>query len=248
MSKPTVPQVRTWLTHAQALADTAVEIDSAVDAFDARMNDISRVVSTTMQGWHGDAAEASQARADSETQASSRLAITILDIADDINRLGPDIVHSCRVARDRANSIIWLGYLVADDGTVTAPADARPGYPTDIPADLPISDAQALADSKAGGHQTWLMEALAAAGQADSTLAVQIIKTLGELALNSERATTPVPLRQAVQELVDGRRQLPSDPYLLKTFWDGLTTAEKAALWNSNRDIGNMDGIPDCRP
>ena len=156
MSKPTVAQVRTWLTHAQSLSDAAVAIDSAVDAFDARMNDISRLVATTMQGWHGDAAEASQARADAEAQASSRLAITILDIADDINRLGPDIVHSCRVARDRANSIGWLGYVVADDGTVTAPTDARPGYPTDIPADLPIRDAQALADSKARGHQTWL--------------------------------------------------------------------------------------------
>jgi uncharacterized protein YukE/predicted alpha/beta hydrolase family esterase len=244
MSKPTVPQVCTWLTHAQALTDTAVEIDSAVDVFDASMNDISRFVSTTMQGWQGDAAEASQARADAEVQVSNRLAITILDIADDINRLGPDIVHSCRVARDRANSIAWLGYLVADDGGVTAPTDSRPGYPTDIPASLPIDAARVLADRKAGGHQEWLMEALAAAGQADSTLAVQIAKTLGELALNAERATTPVPLRDAVQELVDGRRQLPSDPYLLKTFWDGLTSAEKAALWDSNRDIGNMDGIP----
>ena len=248
MSKPTVTQVRTWLTHAEALSGTAIEIDSAVDTFDARMNDISRAVTTTMQGWQGDGAEASQARTDAETQASSRLAITVLDIADDINRLGPDIVHSCRVARDRANSIAWLGYLVADDGTVTAPVDTRPGHPPDISAGLTMEAAQALAGRKAADHQAWLSEALAAAGQADSVLAAQITKTLGELVLNAERATAPVPLRHAVQELVDGRRKLPSDPYLLKTLWDGLTSAEKAALWNSNREIGNMDGIPCHRP
>lgn len=245
MSEPTVSQARTWVSNAHFLSETATGIDTAVDTFDTAMNNIARSVATTMDSWRGDAAEASQARTDAEKQASSRLAITILDIVDDINRLGPDFVHSCRVARDRAATIVGLGYVVADNGTVTAPPNTRPGHPTDVPADVDgIDEARTLADRKAGEHQTYLLEALAAAGHADMTLANEITKTLGELAQNSDRATTAVPLNPAVQEIIDGTRELPSDPVALNTFWDGLTSAEKAALWNSDRDIGNREGIP----
>ena len=244
MSNPTVSQARTWASNAHSLAETATGIDTAVDTFDTAMNNISRSVATTMDNWQGDAAEASQARTDAEKQASSRLAIAILDIVDDINRLGPDLVHSCLVARDRATSIAELGYVVADNGTVTAPSDTRPGHPTDVPAALDDDEAKAFAGRQAAEHQSFLLEALTTAGQADATLATEITKTLGQLVQNSGRATTAVPLSPAVQQIVDDERELPADPQVLNTFWDGLTPAEKAALWNHDRDIGNREGIP----
>lgn len=244
MSEPTVSQARTWVSNAHFLSEAATGIDTAVDDFDTAMNNVARFVATTMDSWQGDAAEASQARTDAEKQASSRLAITILDIVDDINRLAPNLVHSCRVARDRATTIVGLGYVVASNGTVTAPPNTTPGHPADVPTDLDVGEARAVADRKAGEHQTYLTEALAAAGHADTTLANEIIKTLGELVQNADRATTAVPLRPVVQEMVDGTRELPDDPVALNTFWDGLTSAEKAALWNSDRGIGNREGIP----
>lgn len=244
MSNPTVSQVRTWVSNAHFLTEAATGLDTAVDTFDTEMNAISRNVATTMGSWQGDAAEASQARTDAEKQASSRLAITILDIVDDINRLGPDLVHAALVARDRAATIAGLGYVVADNGTVTAPPDVRPGHPTDVPAGVDATEAKTLASGKAAEHQSFLAEALSTAGQADATLAAEIIKTLGELVPNADRATTDLPLSPAVQDIVDGKRELPADPQALNIFWDGLTSAEKAALWNTDHAIGNREGIP----
>lgn len=165
MSNPTVSQVRTWVSNAHFLTEAATGLDTAVDTFDTEMNAISRNVATTMGSWQGDAAEASQARTDAEKQASSRLAITILDIVDDINRLGPDLVHAALVARDRAATIAGLGYVVADNGTVTAPPDVRPGHPTDVPAGVDATEAKTLASGKAAEHQSFLAEALSTAAR-----------------------------------------------------------------------------------
>lgn len=244
MSTPTVSQARTWASNAHFLSSTATGIDTAVDTFDTAMNDLARSVATTMDSWRGDAAEASQARTDSEKQAGNRLAITILDIADAITRLGPDVVRSSEVVRNWANSIARNGFLVADNGTVTAPADSRPGHPIAIPASLGYEEARAFAVRRAAEYQSYLTDALATAGSADAVLAAAITETLGELVQNADRATTAVPLSPVVRDIIDGRGRLPSDPQVLNDFWDGLTSAEKAALWDHDRGVGNMDGIP----
>ncbi|OZG29591.1 hypothetical protein BH683_007825 [Williamsia sp. 1138] len=244
MSTPTVSQARTWASNAHFLSSTATGIDTAVDTFDTAMNDVARSVATTMDSWRGDAAEASQARTDSEKQAGNRLAITILDIADAITRLGPDVVRSSEVVRNWANSIARNGFLVADSGTVTAPADSRPGHPIAIPASLGYEEARAFAVRRAAEYQSYLTDALATAGSADAVLAAAITETLGELVQNADRATTAVPLSPVVRDIIDGRGRLPSDPQVLNDFWGGLTSAEKAALWDHDRGVGNMDGIP----
>ncbi|PYE17623.1 alpha/beta hydrolase family protein [Williamsia limnetica] len=237
-------QARTWASNAHFLATTATGIDTAVDTFDTAMNDIATSVATTMDSWRGDAAEASQAQSDSEKQASNRLAITILDIADAITRLGPDVLHSTEVVRNWADSIIDAGFLVSEDGSVAAPADSCPGHPREIPADMEYEDARAFAARRAAEYQSYLTGALATAGSADAILAAEITTTLGELLQNADRATTVVPLGPAVRDILAGRSRLPADPQALNEFWDSLTSAEKAALWDHNRAIGGMDGIP----
>ncbi|WP_150116295.1 alpha/beta hydrolase [Williamsia herbipolensis] len=244
MSSPTVSQVRAWSTQGSALTDTAAQIDSTVDAFDAVMNDLLRDVDAVSQSWQGDAARASSAQTDAEKQFSNRLGIAILDIADDINRLGPTFLRSCEVARSLADSLTGGGYLVADNGTVTPPADARPGHPVDVPAGAEGTVAATIASTNAAVHQQDLMAALATAGQADADLARQVEAALAALGQAADRATTSVPVRPEVSAIVDGRASLPSDPKALNAFWDTLTANEKAALWNADRSVGNRDGIP----
>ncbi|MGU3292555.1 alpha/beta hydrolase [Williamsia sp. M5A3_1d] len=244
MSSPTVSQVRTWSRHGMALTDAAAQIDSAVDTFDAAMNDLLRDVDAVSQSWQGDAARASAAQAAAEKQFSNRLGIAILDIADDMNRLGPTFIHSCEVARSLADSLTGGGYLVADTGAVTAPADARAGHPVDVPAGADEIVAATIAATNAAVHQQDLMAALAAAGQADADLARQISAALTALDHAADRATAWAPLRADVSLIVGGQRSLPSDPKVLNSFWDTLTGIEKAALWNADRSVGNRDGIP----
>ncbi|MGJ0119644.1 alpha/beta hydrolase [Williamsia sp. MIQD14] len=244
MSSPTVSQVRAWSTRGIALSDTAAQVDAMVDAFDAVMNDLLRDVDAVSQSWRGDAARASSAQADAEKQFSNRLGITILDITDDLHRVGPTFVHSCEVARTLADSLIADGYLVADTGAVTPPADARPGHPVDVPAGASQTVAATIAATNAAVHHQDLMAALAAAGRADADLARQIDSTLTALGQAADRATTSVPVRPEVSAIVDRRASLPSDPKALNTFWDTLTANEKAALWNADRSVGNRDGVP----
>lgn len=195
-------QARTWASNAHFLATTAAGIDTAVDTFDTAMNDIATSVATTMDSWRGNAAEASQAQSDSEKQASNRLAITILDIADAITRLGPDVLHSSEVVRNWADSIIDAGFLVSEDGSVAALTDCRPGHPREIPADMEYEDARAFAARRAAEYQSYLTGALATAGSADAILAAEITTTLGELLQNADRATTVVPLGPAVRDIL----------------------------------------------
>lgn len=244
MSNPTVSQVRTWLRSGHALTDAAASIDGAVDTFDGELNSIGRNYWTAMDSWRGDAATASQARSDSEKQTSSRLAVTILDIADDMNRLGPTFVYSCEAAAATSDEIVANGYVLADNGTVTAPDVAVTGLPGNVPVIYTVEEGQKVANTNAVDHQADLARLLRQAGQADADMAREILATLGELKHNADRATSEVPIGKAVQNILDGKAELPTDPQRLNAFWDSLTSAEKAELWNHNRDIGNMDGIP----
>lgn len=244
MSDPSVSQVRQWLRNGHVLTDAAASIDSAVDAFDGEMNAITRNVDRAMDSWKGDAAKASEAKADAEKQSSNRLAVTILDIADDLNRLGPTFIAACQSAVQKADEITSKGYALGDNGTVAAPDVATEGFPADVPLVLQMAEAQKAANRNAGIFQASMTELLKAVGAADAELAGQIRQTLGELGRNAARATEKVPVGPDVQAILDGRAALPTDPRKLNEFWDSLTAAEKAELWNHDREIGNKDGIP----
>lgn len=234
---PTLPQVCQWAEGSGSLSVAAVGIDRAVDDFDHEMNVLARDVEAVREWWRGDSADASAMATASERRFGNRLGIAILDIADGINRLGPAFTRACQSARDTAESIRSLGYLIGDDGVVHPPP--VPGG--SIPADAIVT---ADASRSTSEHQRRLTSALAEVGVADADLAAHLKGAIETLAEASMRATHPVAIRPEVRRIVDRRSALPRDPFELNRFWDTLSAVEKAELWNSDRSIGNRDGIP----
>ncbi|GAA1463656.1 alpha/beta hydrolase [Williamsia maris] len=200
------------------------------------MNVLTRDVEAVREWWRGDSARASATATASERQFGNRLGIAILDIADGLNRLGPAYARACETARDTAESIRALGYLVADDGVVRAPS---------VGAEVP-RDADTTADAArlVSEHQRRLRSALDEVRVADADLAGHIGRALEALTLASLPATHPVAIRSEVRRILDHRATLPRDPFALNRFWGELTAMEKAGLWNADRSIGNRDGIP----
>lgn len=244
MSSPSLAQVRTWSRNSATLTTAASALDGKVDEFDKAMNSLIRDVDATMDSWKGDSATASQAAADSEKQISSRLGMGILQITDALNSLGPAFAHACGLAVRAADELTAMGYIVSDTGMVSAPAGARGGFPPDVELGLTPEQAAPVAATLAAGHQAELARALTAAGQADAALAAKVAEAADALGQSADRATASVPVSPQVQSILDGKTELPTDPEKLNGFWNSLTANEKAELWNHDRNVGNMDGVP----
>ncbi|GAA1463525.1 hypothetical protein GCM10009619_42280 [Williamsia maris] len=222
----------------------ASALDGKVDEFDKAMNSLIRDVDATMDSWKGDSATASQAAADSEKQISSRLGMGILQITDALNSLGPAFTHACDTTVRAADEFGALGYVVAANGMVTPPAGVTGGFPSDISVGLTAEEAAPVAANNARFHQAELARLLAAVGQADAALAAKVAEAANALGQSADRATASVPVSPQVQAILDGKAELPTDPEKLNAFWNTLTANEKAELWNHDRNVGNMDGIP----
>ncbi|WP_328857219.1 alpha/beta hydrolase family protein [Williamsia herbipolensis] len=244
MSAPSVSQVKTWSLNSHVIADAASAIDGKVDEFDRVMNSLIRDVDAVMDSWKGDAAAASQAATNSEKQISSRLGMGILQIADALTTQGADFVHACESAKLAAEHVSALGYVVADNGTVSPPPAVTGGFPADVPSGLAPEDALPIATANAATHQSDLSRALAAAGEADAALAAVVANAADALGQAADRATASVPVSPQVRAILDDKAELPADPKALNAFWNSLTANEKAELWNHDRNAGNLDGVP----
>lgn len=244
MSNPSVSQMRLWASNSHTLGDTAIKVDGLVDSFDNSMNAMTRDVDAVMTGWKGDAARASQTATDSEKQISNRLGMGILQMTDILNQLAPNFQSSCDEAKRVVDQLQAAGYVVADNGVVSPPPAPRGGWPTDVSAGATPAEAADIAAANAATHSSAVQRALQAVGSADAQIAQQVKTAAAALDQAADRATSPVAVSPEVQAVLDGSATLPTDPNALNHFWNTLTANDKAALWNHDRNVGNLDGIP----
>ncbi|MBO0853408.1 MAG: hypothetical protein J2P18_06530 [Nocardia sp.] len=137
-------------------------------------------------------------------------------------------------------SIAPAGMTVDDEGNVTAPKSpmaASPGNPL-----VAILLQQGIT-GQASGFQARIKNLLAQFGDAE-TKAAQAISTDLQTLTTYEKAPDAAPARSQVQDILNGKAQLPTDPKKLHDFWATLTPAEKDALYQHDHYLGNHDGLP----
>lgn len=138
-------------------------------------------------------------------------------------------------------------FKVAEDGTVTAP-DAKLSLPKGATA-ADVTKAQAALDYQAEYiYEPPIKQALAGLGQILEDTAANIDKAFTDIAaIKSLPATLPVQLGERsrqVQDIIDGKAQLPTDPKTFHDYWQSLTQEDKDALWQHDQYLGNRDGMP----
>ncbi|MEG8179042.1 hypothetical protein GZH49_10915 [Nocardia terpenica] len=129
------------------------------------------------------------------------------------------------------------GMSVDDEGNVTAPK--YPNAKTDVLSFI----LQTQLDGQAAGLQARIKTLLVQFGEAEGK-AAQAITTDLQLLGDYEKTPDGPQVRPYVQAILDGKSQLPSAPGQLRDFWEGLTPAEKDALWQHDQYLGNHDGLP----
>lgn len=119
---PTISQVRSWQPATLVTAGQAIV--AAGDGLADRMARVDRAVDQTALDWQGDAATTASMRAVSELLSSSQTRRAAVSIGETLTTQG-DKINWERDALDNSVTIIQSAYpslIIADDGTVTAPA------------------------------------------------------------------------------------------------------------------------------
>ncbi|MFD3704566.1 alpha/beta hydrolase [Nocardia sp. NPDC058658] len=154
-------------------------------------------------------------------------------------------------AKSTATAAITLAtdnkYSVAEDGTVTAP-DAKLSLPADAKS-TDITAAQAALDATAKNvYEPPIKAALTQLGQVIESTTVAIENAFHNVGdIKPVAASIAVSLgerSQQVQDILDGKSQVPEGNQEFENFWSGLSDADKDALWEQNPYLGNTDGMP----
>ena len=124
---------------------------------------------------------------------------------------------------------------------MTAPKVPNAVNGQSTPAVAPL--AQQILDAQAASFQSRIKNLLGQFADAEGKAAQAITTALQELAQYEKTPDAP-PASTRVQDILDGKAQLPTDPQQLHDLWRTLTSAEKDALWQHDQYLGNHDGIP----
>ncbi|MQY22907.1 alpha/beta hydrolase [Nocardia macrotermitis] len=223
------------------MATLAANLITQNDTFSAEVGQMNRDVDTAMNSWKGDAATAASARGLAQELAANHLAGTVVTLADALNTYGGELDgYRTSLLTIVDTDIPFAGMTVDDEGNVTAPkapAAAAPGKPL-----VTVLLQQSLS-GQASGFQTRIKNLLTQFGDAETKAAQAITTDLQTLA-TYEKTPDAAPVRSQVQDILDGKSQLPTDPKKLHDFWETLTPAEKDALYQHDHYLGNHDGLP----
>ncbi|WP_067543702.1 alpha/beta hydrolase [Nocardia crassostreae] len=221
------PQIKEWTTLRDSLQ---LALDQAARDYEA---------STTY--WIGAAGDRART-ATTETVTTSRKAVDALTTAVTAATTGQSKIATAKQVTTAAIDLTeQQKFKVAEDGTVTAP-DARLSLPADAtPAE--ITTAQAALDDRAKNfHETPIKRALAGLGQIIENTTASIdaaFQPLGDV--KTLPAGLPVKLGERsrqVQDILDGKSQLPTDPKEFHDYWTTLSDEDKNALWLHDQYLG----------
>ncbi|MEU7140553.1 alpha/beta hydrolase [Nocardia sp. NPDC046473] len=204
--------------------------------FTERLDQMNRDVDTAMQTWHGAGASSASARALSHKLAGSHIGSSVVTISDRYNTFGTQLA-AVRTPLLTAveKEVPGAGMTVDDQGNVTPPKMPGNSFSSYF--------IQQLVNDQAAWLQSRIKAFLVDFGDLENKAAQAITADLQQLA-GYQKAPDGAPLSAAVQDILTGRAQLPTDPKQLHDFWAKLTPAEKDALFQHDHFIGNRDGIP----
>ncbi|MRH93341.1 hypothetical protein GFY24_39010 [Nocardia sp. SYP-A9097] len=232
----TISHVRGCDPHS--MIDFAADIVAQNEKFVTQVDAMNSSVDKAMDKWKGDGATAASERAVAHKLHGNHLATSIVDIADHYNTYGAQLADTKTALLKILDQEIPKGMSYDDDGNVTAPK-----MPSDGSNAVANALAQQVLDGQASGYQTRIKALLFQFGLSEVSANTAITT---DLQLLGGYETTPdgAPPSSKVQDILDGNKQLPSDPKELRDFWDSLTPAEKDALYEHDQYIGNHDGLP----
>ncbi len=224
----------------QSMVGFAADLAAQNDTFSTEVERANRDVDTAMNKWKGSAATAAAARSLSHQLAASHLSETLVTIADHLDTYGAEMDgYRTALLGIADHDIPGAGMTVDDDGNVSAPK-----VPTVGKNSVTTALVQQILDGQAAGFQSRIKNLLAQFADAEGKAAQAITDDLRNL---GDYEKTPAGSRTtsaAVQAILDGKAQLPANPRQLHDFWEGLTPAEKDALYQHDQYLGNRDGLP----
>jgi hypothetical protein len=234
----TIGHVRGCQPHT--MVDLADTLTTQNDTFSAEVEKMDRDVDTAMNGWKGNAATAASVRAVADKLAGDHIGAAVVTLADTLDTFGAELDgYRTAMLNIVDNEVPAAGMKIDDQGNVTAPAVPAGAGKNAVTAHL----VQQILDAQASGFQSRVKNLLTEFADAETKAAQAITTGLQDLG-TYERTPDGPPVSNAVQAILDGKAQLPTDPKQLHDFWNTLTPAEKDALYQHDHAIGNTDGIP----
>lgn len=120
MTTLTVPLVRSW--RPETLDVAAGDLGAASRSVDAQVAQLRSALEHALEDAAGRWADQAAERAAEETRTGARLAAALDDARAALSAGAADIAHTRRLLLDRIDLARGEGFVVADDGSVTAPA------------------------------------------------------------------------------------------------------------------------------
>ncbi|ATL68170.1 hypothetical protein CRH09_20250 [Nocardia terpenica] len=220
----------------------AADLAAQNDTFTKRVEQMNHDVDTTMNSWQGEAAAAASARGLSQELAGNHLSETVVTLADHFNGYGSELDgYRTALLAIVDGELQFAGLSVDDDGNVTAPT--LPSATNSAANSIAAGLVQQALHGHAAGFQARIKTLLTQFGDTENKAAQAITTELQLLGVYEKTPDGP-PVRAQVQDILDGKAQLPTDPQKLHDLWNTLTPAEKDALYRHDHSIGNQDGIP----
>lgn len=204
--------------------------------FNESLDRMGRDVDSAMQDWHGVGAASASARALAHKLSGSHIGSAVVTVSDRYNTFGTQLaaIRTSLLAAVETE-VPAAGMTVDDQGEVTPPTMPGNSFNSYF--------IQQLLNDQAAWFQSRIQRLLVEFGDAENKAAQAITADLQQLA-GFVKTPDGAPLSAAVQDILAGRAQLPTDPKQLHDFWAKLTPAEKDALFQHDHFIGNRDGIP----
>lgn len=226
----------------QSMITFAADLAAQNDTFTKRVEQMNHDVDTTMNSWQGEAAAAASARGLSQELAGNHLSETVVTLADHFNGYGSELDgYRTALLTIVDGELPFAGLSVDDDGNVTAPT--LPSASSSAANSIAAALVQQALHGHAAGFQARIKTLLARFGDTENKAAQAITTELQLLGVYEKTPDGP-PVRSQVQDILDGKTQLPTDPRQLHDFWQTLTPAEKDALYQHDQYLGNRDGLP----
>ncbi|MFC9993560.1 alpha/beta hydrolase [Nocardia sp. NPDC127526] len=248
MTAAPVTKSQAYAITPESLAPQAAEWTTLRDTLQLALDQSTRDYEASTAYWIGAAGDRART-ATTETVTTARKAVDALTAAATAATTGQSKITTAKQVTTAAIDLTeQQKFKVAEDGTVTAP-DARLSLPADATAD-DITKAQAALDYRAKHfYEPPIKAALAGLGQIIEDTATAIdtaFQSIGDV--KTLPAGLPVKLgerSQQVQDIIDGKAELPGDPKTFHDYWATLTQEDKDALWLHDQYLGNRDGMPD---
>ncbi|QIS12268.1 hypothetical protein [Nocardia arthritidis] len=223
----------------QSMLDFAQDLTTKNNEFTVAVDQMAGDVDIAMDSWQGKGAAAAAERALAHKLSANHLSETVVSLIDHTNAFGTELsTHRTSLLDIVDREVKQAGMTVDDSGNVTAPKVPQGG-----PDSATWRLLQQSIDGRAASMQSRIKALLTKFGDAE-TKAAQAIAGDMRLLSGYEKSPDKAPIGPRVQSILDGKTLLPTDPKQLHDFWQTLTPAEKDALWQHDKNIGNLDGLP----